>query len=388
MQSSSRWLFSLVLLLGCEDPPPELPPPLPPGPPPAPIAGPRGVADDAAFAIVPSPDGALLFWAVPYREGGGVRVVTLSPTGGALGAERPVAQRGAAAGGAAEQHVSQAVELDAFSVGRRVALAWVLDYGHHLAVQATWSADGQRFATVETLGRTVRRDEGTRGRVAVSGDEDRLLVHHRTEEADCVASEGRCAMFARHGLDGATGRPGPSEVREPCEPLVGGALFRAGTWYDAVCHLEGGAPSTTIESVRPALSYAGPTTFAGCVPVALAPLDDGVLALGRCGDTLAGHALDEMGRTRASFSPIERVAACEDGRPVLRAREGRREAKLTLGAAIGRIEGLLPEDLAPAGARAVWTGEAILVAAPVRRSLILRRYQCRPDGRLDRTDAL
>ncbi len=318
-----------------------------------------------------------------------MRTVALSATGAALGADQPVARRGAAAGGTAEQHVSQTVELDAFSVGRRIGVAWVVDYGHHLDVQGTWSSDaGERFAAVEDLGRTVRREEGTRGRVVVAGSADRLVAFHRLEEGDCVADEGRCAMFARRGLDGASGGPGTNEVRHPCEPLLAAALHQAGTWYHSVCHVLDGAPSTTVESVRPAISFAGPTLFEGCRPEAIAPLDDGVLVLTRCGDATVGHQLDETGQVRATFRPVERVAACEDGRPVLRVREGRREVKLQLGPAIGRIEGLLPEDVALPGARAIWTGEAILVAVPQSRSLSVRRYGCRPDGRFDRTDAL
>ncbi|MCA9606124.1 MAG: hypothetical protein KC619_11045 [Myxococcales bacterium] len=382
------WVVSLIVALGCDDPPPPPAPP-PPPPPPEPIVAGRTIADDAAFAIVPSADGARLFWAVPYREGGGIRTVALSATGAALGGDQPVATRGAAAGGTAEQHVSQAVELDAFAVGRRIGVAWVVDYGHHLDVQGTWSSDGgERFATVEDLGTTIRLDAGARGRVVVAGSPDRLVAFHRLEEGDCVATEGRCAMFARHGLDGASAGPGTNEVRHPCEPLVASALHRDGTWYHTVCHVEDGAPSTTVESVRPAISFAGPTSFEGCVPEAIAPLDEGVLVVTRCGGERVGHQLDETGRVGATFRPLERVAACEDGRPVLRVRQGRREAKLQLGPAIGRIEGLLPEDIALPGARAIWTGEAILVAVPQSRSLSVRRYGCRPDGRFDRTDAL
>ena len=91
-------------------------------------------------------------------------------------------------------------------------------------------------------------------------------------------------MFSRTGLGAPDGRQGTDEVRWPCEPLVAASMFRAGTWYHTVCHVEGGGPSTTVESVRPEISFAGPTSFAGCTPEAIAPLDDGVLVLTRCGD--------------------------------------------------------------------------------------------------------
>ncbi|MCB9597492.1 MAG: hypothetical protein H6719_32525 [Sandaracinaceae bacterium] len=390
MRRSSTWpLLLLCLSVGCDDPPPPPEPPPPPPPPPGPIVAGRAIANDGAFALIPSPEGARLFWGAPHREGGGVRTVGLSPTGAALGADRAVAAHGAAAGGTAEQHVSQAVELDAYAVGRRIGLAWVVDYGHHLEAQATWSTDdGEHFGPVEDIGDTVRLEDRARGRVTVSGNDDgRLVVHHRVLDAPCVATEGSCAMFSRTGLGAPDGRQGTDEVRWPCEPLVAASMFRAGTWYHTVCHVEGGGPSTTVESVRPEISFAGPTSFAGCTPEAIAPLDDGALVLTRCGDAWAGHHLDTMGHVRASLRPLERIVACEEGRPVLRARAGRREAKLQLGPAIARIEALLPEDIAAPGARAIWTGEAVLVATPQQRSLSVRRYECLPDGRFDRTDA-
>jgi hypothetical protein len=51
---------------------------------------------------------------------------------------------------------------------------------------------------------------------------------------------------------------------------------------------------------------------------------------------------------------------------------------LTLDAPQSRLEALLPEAIAPVGARAVWTGEALLVAVPDGSDLLLRRFVNRP----------
>lgn len=316
----------------------------------------------------------------------------LGPLGEALESDRRIARRGAAAGGTAEQHVSQAVELDAFAVGSRIGVAWVMDFGHHLSVQSAYSVDGgTRFAAVEELGETVRLDPGTRGRLAMSGTtEGRLLLQHRVTQGDCVSSAGRCARIQRTSVGGDG--PGPRggiglEVRTPCDPLISSALFRDGSLYYSLCHEEEEVgPSATIYTIRSALSWAGTTALEGCRPVATAPIDRGVVVVSRCGEDLVATRLDEMGREVDTYRPVERVAECQDGRPVLRVREGNREAKLRLGAAVDHIEGLLPEDIAPDGSRAIWTGEAILVGVPRGHELTLRRYQCLPDGRLDRTD--
>lgn len=386
-------LCLVSLTAGCEcggEEPGPAPPPEPP-PPPAPIAAGRRIADPGAFALVPIPDGALLVWGAPYASGGGVRTLRLGPLGAALDEERAVADRGAAAGGAAEDHVSQAVEVEAYAVGQDVGVAWVLDYGHHLETQAAFSVDGgQRWSATEELGHSVRLPEGRRGRLAMTGNDEALVLYHRIEEADCVASEGRCARFTRRGLGEGASRVGrgtePLEVRYPCEPLVAGAAWAEGSWYHGVCHEDGGRVTTTVYAIRPELAYAAPTPIEGCSPVGMTPLGPaGVAVVTRCGEARHAVRLDEMGRVVQRFAPVERVVSCEDGRPTLELRQGSEQRKLRLGEALDHLEPMLPEDVAPEGSRAVWTGEALLLASPMGRELVLRRYQCEGD-RFDRTD--
>jgi hypothetical protein len=49
---------------------------------------------------------------------------------------------------------------------------------------------------------------------------------------------------------------------------------------------------------------------------------------------------------------------------------------LPLTGPLSRIETWLAEDLAPAGARAVWTGQALLVAAPAEGGVRVRGHRC------------
>src|SRR5688572_2811820 len=104
-------------MIACgEDPPPPTPRVEPP-PPPAPIAGRRGVSDHAAFALVPSDEGALLVIGVPYLEGGGVRAISL----GAHGEQQTEV---AVATLPPADRASPIAEIDAAAVGRRVGVAW------------------------------------------------------------------------------------------------------------------------------------------------------------------------------------------------------------------------------------------------------------------------
>ncbi len=172
----------------------------------------------------------------------------------------------------------------------------------------------------------------------------------------------------------------------PCEPFVGGALARGGTWYYALCHAEE-APTATVYALRPAIDYAAAMDApAGCVPAGIAPLDDGVAVVTRCGEGERAMHLDEMGQETGRFAIEDRGASCEAGRPVLRIGGGGQRHILRLGAATDHVEALLPASVAPPGSRAIWTGEALLVAAPIGGEVSLRRYQCVRGDRFDRTD--
>jgi hypothetical protein len=380
-----------ALAAGCgEDEPPPEPAPRPEPEPPAPIVAGRAIADPNAFALVPTSEGALLVWGPPHRDGGGVRAVRLGPAGAALGAEQPVA-----AGVTAEEHPSHVVEIEAASEGRTVGVAWVVDYGRQARVQAARSPDGgRRFADPEELGPTVDQPPGAGGRIsAVANGEGTIVVHHRIEDADCTLTEGRCARIDRHTVGGgdladAVRDTSAQEVSRPCEPLVVGALFRSGSWFYALCAADP-EPTTHALVIDPDPQLATPVeVHAGCTPVGFAPLDRSVAVVGRCGDETAAVVLDERGERHATLRPAERAVTCLEGRPVLELREGNDARRLRLGQAIDHLEALLPDEVAPEGSRAIWTGEALLVGVPSGHELSIRRHECERGDRFDRTDLL
>ena len=357
---SLLWRSLLTMaLLGCDGGPPEArsEPTLRA----AAIAEPRAISDAAAFALVPTGEGALLVWGAQR----GVRAIPLGPLGEPAGAEVVLSDEARAI-----------TEIDASASGRRVAVAWIRGDGGDAEVEATYSLDGGRsFAAPDRLGPTVR---GSTGRLDLAAHEDgSLVLYHRLPEGPCVASDGTCARFTRTGIGGdpSGGMRGtePLEVQNPCEPLVSGALWHDGTWYHAVCHADP-EPSTLVYAIRPAISYAAPIDLSsGCRPLGIAPLDTGVAVMTRCAGRTTATQLDAMGRPLARFDPAEPSVACAAGRPSITLSE---RARLRLDGAREDLEALLPGAIAPAGARAVWTGEALIVAAHADGLVTLRRSRC------------
>ena len=386
-------VVSFVLSLGlgaCGDPPPPEAPVAPP-PPPLPIAAPRAVSTSAAFDLVATADGAVLVWGVPPRVGGGVRALALSATGAAQGHEVDVARRGMAAGGAIEEAPAQVTEISAIASGRRVGVVWMVERGDERRVQATFSSAGaESFAPVRDLEQAPPATEGrSRGRVTVAVQDDGAIVaSYRIPDAACRASEGHCARFGRSRVDGdedAARGDEPLEVRSPCDPLLVGALSQGGTHHFGVCHDDGG-PRTTVYAINPAISYAGATDLlASCTPFAMSPVPGGVAVSARCADGIGVARVDGHGRSGPVVRPATLTPRCEGEQPVLEATGDGVTLSVPLRERATHIEGLLPERIAPASSRAVWTGESVLVAVPLGNEVGLRRYDCEL-GELVRSD--
>jgi hypothetical protein len=306
-----------------------------------------------------------------------VRALVLGPLGENAGREQLVAA------------APQAVEVDAAASGRRVAIAWIVDFGEQIETLSAFSLDaGRSFARPQDLGGTIHLPRGQRGRLSMGTSGDSLMLYHRLPPGPCTASHGTCALFTRHaiGSDTSPAQRGRAtdEVAAPCEPLISGAIERNDTWYHLVCDREAGA-RTTMFAFRAEVSYAAAVPLIGCSPLGIAPLDSGVAVVASCTDGVQAWQFDEMARELAHFAPLERSVECSDARPVVRIGHGSSQRTLHLGEATDRIDPLLPEAIAPIGARAIWTGESLLVASVIGREVTLHRYQCVRD-RFDRTD--
>jgi len=386
-------LLLLVLALcacECEDEPPPVEPAPAPPPPRAQIAAPRAVATSAAFDLIPSGDGALLFFGPPAEDGGGIRVLSLGPLGEVEAAEDVLWTVPTT-----ESHVAPyAVEVAAAGGGGRVGVAWVARHGRVLHVHTSHGAPGAHGPATD-LGPMEDPPRVTRGHVALAGAPDGTitLIHRRTRGPCSEGGGADCSRLAvrRLGDDRASIRSGmPLVIPRVCDQPVPGYVWADGTWYYALCAETDGVPETTLYAIRYEPQYAqADRALRGCEPLGLGRVGTGAtLMLGRCDEgRIDGVRLAEMGTERSSLTSVVRRIECAEGRPRIVIDAGSTRLEVPLSEAAPNLAALLPEQMAPQNARAIWTGQALLVAAPIGGEVSLRRFQCE-DGGVLRTDRM
>lgn len=358
---------------------------------------PRPIATHAAFDLVATGTGAVLVWGAPQSRGAGLHVAALDGEGVKRGVEHEVIPRGQpGSDGPPGELPAQVVQVAAAAGGGRLGIAWVLREGD--GDLHAWATHGDEAATTfappTDLGPSEPGgDLQRRGSIAVALSEGGLMdVLYRATRGPCGLERPhqKCTRFAEWRPDGHR-RSVPLVVPQPCAPGLLGHIVNDGKWYYGLCARQDDANVTIVYGIQFDPEYAhAESVLSGCTPTALAPAPDGVLVTARCAAREHAVVLADTGKDLADLGAVRAQASCRDGRPVLSIRSlgGQHTVRtLKLSGPIGRIEGWLPSQLVPSGSRAVWTGDAILVASPMGPEVTVRRYQC-DNGELQRTDVL
>jgi hypothetical protein len=187
--------------------------------------------------------------------------------------------------------------------------------------------------------------------------------------------------FAFHRLDatGATSQGLPMTVPLPCaQNSVGFAVGSSSRWYYGVCSQSTGKPVTTLFSIQHDPEYArADQLLEGCLPLGALVEANELWLVGDCTGEGQRHGV----RVRGGNADIQDLrvdrleAVCQSGSPLIR-QTGPAGMILPLTNPRDRLEAFLPPALAPATARAVWTGRTLLVAIPSPALITLKGYQC------------
>lgn len=389
------FVFAALLSTGCGDETPEstlpevvykhrLLPPLPAA---------RELASPIGFDLIATSEGATLVYGPNVREGGGLFSLFLSPEGEMLGSEQELSP-GRISLGSRAQRTNVAVEVSAAQGGGQLGVVWVSREGRQRVIKrgiGTVVGQEVEFGATATLG--IARTEPEMGRS--------VGIAHGASESDAFSAmypAGACESefesclemhFSTFGIDSDNTAQGPTiSIPAPCEsPLRG--LIRTSDGFDyAVCSGARGTPEVSIFTIDYEPEYArAESLFAGC--------------RGRELGLLAGS----QDRTHADFSRRALLANCDGaiaatviwgdeqeqmeqepkldcvGDDLRWSVSGQVEHNAVWRVPASHLAGLLPYSLQGARdgvdrARAVWTGEALLVAYPQQHTLVMRRYVC------------
>lgn len=372
--------LALVALLACEEdeaePAPEVETPVEPTRR-RPLPARRGVSTGGAFDLVSTDSGAMLVYGQPVTNGGLVRALPLTRGGELAGEERVV--------GGPQGASVDAVELAAASASGRVVAVWVWRAAtRRQAVMSMGDDRAQAFSPLEVLGEMRDQGSATRGRVAAAASASgELAVAFRIEEVPCEdgATETCQGLRIRRVAPASNPRSVPLAIPQACARTWVGFEHVGDTWYYGACDQTQGTMIYAIQ-FDPEYAHVEPH-FGGCTPRGLAAFEGGVVSLADCDDGRHGVFVPGAFETRVEFVGEREVGtSCSGETPSITVAG----TQVALDAPRSRLELFLPEMVAPEGARAVWTGEAILVAQTSGGEVGLHRWECR-DGNLTPTDA-
>ena len=324
----------------------------------------------AAFDLASAPNGARLAWAPSNRAHGAVRVQSFAVDGTPDGEPRELVEQASVS--------AEIGELSVLATPPRIAIAYLVGAKGHREVAAS-EGDEHEVLKPSVLAGSSANAEGERGSIALSLDAREPATANLLAQvgaSECVDSGRReCTGFSWWRL--ARGRAESHgfslSVPAPCREHAVSLLGRSGKVAYAVCSQASGEQRTTLFTVQSDPQYArADEVLPGCTPLGLFADGNAGWLISDCGGKRrAARAGADNGPIEVRDLPSPRLE-CQAGRAELRAGP----FEIALKSPLARLELILPSVLAPRGSRAVWTGEALLVAAASARKLSLSRYVC------------
>jgi hypothetical protein len=276
----------------------------------------------------------------------------------------------------------EVTDLAATAVGEALALAWVeRERGKARAFGAFVGAHPPR--RVE-LGATVFPARAARGNVTLVKQRDAALAFARLAETSCVnPNERGCSAFELFTLspEGAKTVGLPLVVPSPCADHSALLAVAGERFHYALCAGSEAEPRTTWFSIQPDPEYArADQVLAGCRPLAAFSWDGAAYLVGDC-ERGRRFARVPGGDERIEEGELD-SASCDAGK--LGVRLG--ERRLVFSEPRAGLHAFFDTETLPRGARAVWTGAALLVADAPAARLSLSRFTC--EGNVLRRAAL
>lgn len=324
----------------------------------------------------------------------GAALVTLDATRAGLSLTRFDAQGHAQATEAlfdakasdAPHGVREVSEVAAASLGADLDVVWVeksAQGAHARGLLRPLQARGG--APLQDLNGVQEPIATPRGNVALGSSDGHFLVLSRREKTACADSnQSDCIGFDlfRQEAIGSARTGSPLAVPLPCEQNSVSFAVSGSRWYYGVCSRSTGKPLTTLFSIQSEPAYArADRILEGCLPLGATALGGDLIVIGDCGGQRQGLRV-RGGNAAPEEARVDRLeVVCDAGKPLIR-QLGVGGLSLPLNERRDRLEAFLPPALSPPNSRAVWTGEALLVASPSRAldgthpQVTLKSYRC------------
>ncbi|MBC7171745.1 MAG: hypothetical protein H5U40_04930 [Polyangiaceae bacterium] len=285
---------------------------------------------------------------------------------------------------------SSVLELSAAVAGGKIAVLWVDRDGLEMPVRAAiGDTETLMFGAPSSVAEGLVEGMHYRGHVAVAGADDGSFVGiYRGADRPCEErAPSQCAGFGVQTLR-ATGSGEsrvPLAVPSPCRRSIAGITARGDRLYYGLCAESDGRSATTVYTIARSPEYArSDRTLEGCAPIGATVVGDTTWFVGQCGERRRVARFEPESDTPTNLEVSGGAIRCEGGNPVIPLGD---ELAVPLTSPMDRLDPMLPPVLADLGARAVWTGESMLLAVSLGREVAIHRYQCE-DGEFLRTDIL
>jgi hypothetical protein len=272
-------------------------------------------------------------------------------------------------------------EVVAATLGEQLAVSW-LEHGatggqlRGMTRKLLQAGD----AVASPMGDILAPYATPRGNLSLATSDGRFLALTRARPTPCADSTQRdCVGFYFFRLEPAgNNRSGPPlAVPEPCAQNAVSFAVSGARWYYGVCSRETGKPVTTVFSIQnnPAYYARADRVLEGCLPIGAVAIGDDLVVAGDCAGTLRAVRLGG-GDADSREVRVDRLeAVCQAGKPLIR-QLGPDGLQLPLSGRRDRLEAFLPANFNLPQARAVWTGETLLVAGLLGSGMTLKGYRC------------
>ncbi|MET0794193.1 MAG: hypothetical protein ABW061_21910 [Polyangiaceae bacterium] len=276
--------------------------------------------------------------------------------------------------------VTEITEVAAASLGSDLNVVWVEKStrgAHARGLLRPLSARGN--APLQDLNAVQEPTAAPRGNVAIGSSDGHFLVLSRREKTACADSnQSDCIGFDlfRQESNGTARTGSPLAVPLPCEQNSVSFAVSGSRWYYGVCSRSTGKPLTTLFSIQSEPAYArADRILEGCLPLGATAQAADLVVIGDCAGQRQGLRV-RGGNAAPEEVRVDRLeVVCESGKPLIR-QLGAGGLSLPLNARRDRLEAFLSAALSPPHSRAVWTGEALLVATPSGARVAVKRYRC------------